>query len=393
MQTPYFVIRKDLLADNIASFQQALKKLWPNGRIAYSIKTNCLPHILSTLHSWGVWAEAVSDEEYTLARLCGFSDREIVFNGPIKSVGRLESAVRQGAVVNFDSRRELEWLRETGPALNGNIGFRVNVDVSIYDPADVGFQEDGFRFGYSAEIGDFSAAAELYEALYGSRDFGLHLHVNTITRSVDAYRKTAGYAADLIKEYRLTPAFIDIGGGFFGGVPGKPTAEEYISAIREVLEPVVNPEKTTLILEPGSAVIGSAVELHTTVLDVKDTKHGRIVTTDGSRIHIDPLWLKKGYLYDLTDAEGNAVTERKTRPRQVICGYTCMDHDRLMVLKDQPEIMVSDRIVYRRVGNYTMTFGGPFIRPFPDVYEENGGAYTLVRRSMTVEDFYRMESV
>lgn len=180
---------------------------------------------------------------------------------------------------------------------------------------------------------------------------------------------------------------MDVGGGFFGGVPGKTTPEEYIRTIREALIPAVDPERTALILEPGSAAIGSAVELHTTVLDVKDTVRGRIVTTDGSRIHIDPLWLKKRYLY-------TATSDRPPVARQVVCGYTCMDHDRLMVLENQPELAVGDQIVYHRVGNYTVTFGGPFIRPFPPVYAEmEHGEIRQIRKQMSMRDYYKMETV
>ena len=161
---------------------------------------------------------------------------------------------------------------------------------------------------------------------------------------------------------------------------------EYISGIREELEKAIDPAKTALILEPGSAAVGSTVELHTSVIDVKDTAYGRIVTTDGSRIHIDPLWLKKGYMY-MTDSK------RPSHPRQVVCGYTCMDHDRLMVIEDKPELKAGDHIVYHRVGNYTVTFGGPFIRPFPPVYVQAGEQLELVRKQMTMDEYYRMETV
>ena len=72
----------------------------------------------------------------------------------------------------------------------------------------------------------------------------------------------------------------------------KPSASEYISAVKDELSKIIDPQKTKLIIEPGSAIIGSAVDLCTSVLDVKDTNKSRIVTTDGSRIHIDPLWKK-----------------------------------------------------------------------------------------------------
>ena len=414
MNTPYFLIRENLLAENIDGFRRALDHLWPNSRIAYSVKTNALPWILSWMKDHGVDAEVVSDEEYELALLCGFPENRIVFNGPVKGRERLLRAVSAGSVVNLDSAADLEALTATEsftaeprsravdsqllaagfrlqavasrPISAGVLGLRLNMSPDLFDPADVGYQEDGFRFGYSEETGAFAAALEQLKDVTDIRNIGLHIHVNSITRSPRVYAAAAARAAEVIRKYDLSPAFVDIGGGFFGGVPGKTTPEEYIGVIREALFPVVDPARTCLILEPGSAAIGSAVELHTSVLDVKDTARGRIVTTDGSRIHIDPLWLKKSYLF-------TSSASLPPHPRQVVCGYTCMDHDRLMVLENQPELKVGDQIVYHRVGNYTVTFGGPFIRPFPEVYAETAdGEIRLVRKRMTMREYFEIQT-
>ncbi|MBR3376582.1 MAG: pyridoxal-dependent decarboxylase [Mogibacterium sp.] len=386
IETPYFLIKEELLEHNIESYRRALKELWSNSIIAYSVKTNSLPWILKWMNNHEVYAEVVSDEEYKLALLSGYSDDRIVFNGPIKTGKYLKKAFNGGAVLNIDSRFELDYIIKEKPSFNGPIGIRVNVNPNIFNPDDVGYQEDGFRFGFSEENGELSKALDSLKNASGNTRIGLHMHVNSITRSVNVYRAIAKYAADIIIKHSLQPAYIDIGGGFFGGVPGKATPLEYIGAIKRELEKAVSPENTQLIIEPGSAFIGSAMELHTSVLDVKDTSHGRIVTTDGSRIYIDPLWKKNNYLYTIE-------TTGALFHRQVICGYTCMDHDRIMVIENKPELHVGDRIVYHRVGNYTVTFGGPFIRPNPPVYSMNEDEIKLVRKQMTVEEYYRMETV
>ena len=68
--------------------------------------------------------------------------------------------------------------------------------------------------------------------------------------------------------------------------------KEYIQAIRSELENAIDCEEVTLYVEPGSAIIASTTDLVTTVLDAKETPSASIVTTDGSRVHIDPLWKK-----------------------------------------------------------------------------------------------------
>ena len=342
MKTPYFLILENELNANVMAFQNALKELWPNSKLAYSVKTNSLPWLLKYLKEKDALAEVVSDEEYQLAKLCGYADDEIVYNGPIKGEQQFKSAVDGKAFINLDSAKDLEYLTKYKGDTCENIGIRVNVDSSVFSHEDIGYEEDGFRFGFAVENGEFEKALHTIRDIYGVAKIGLHLHCNSITRSLNVYREIARYAANLIRKYNLEVSFVDMGGGYFGGVEGKPTPKDYVTVIKDELSSVINPAETTLIVEPGSAIIGSTVELHTSVLDVKDTIHARIVTTDGSRIHIDPLWAKKRYMFS-----SNAQDDKK-HPKQIICGYTCMDHDRIMVLENEKELQVGDEIIYHR---------------------------------------------
>lgn len=386
MKTPYFLISESKLKSNIEAFENALADIWPNSSLAYSVKTNSLPWILKYLNKENVLAEVVSDEEYHLVKLCGFSDNDIVFNGPIKGEETLNTALESKAYINVDSQKDLEYIRRNYPE-NAFIGIRVNVDPNVFMVNDIGYQEDGFRFGFSEKNGAFAKALEIVMGYSKNTKLGLHLHCNSITRSLDVYRAIAKYAAYLIEKYSLKLSFIDIGGGFFGGVEGKPTPKQYISCIKEELEKVIDVNRTKLIVEPGSAIIGSAVDLYTEVLDVKDTDYARIVTTDGSRIHIDPLWAKCRYMYSIEQREKTNEIEK-----QIICGYTCMDHDRIMSIENQPELQVGDEIIYHRVGAYSMTFGGMFIRYYPDVFVESIDGIERVRTSISTEEYIKVHS-
>ena len=129
------------------------------------------------------------------------------------------------------------------------------------------------------------------------------------------------------------------------------------------------------------------MDLHTRVLDAKDTDYAHIVTTDGSRVHIDPLWGKSRYMYSIKQREKTSEKEK-----QVICGYTCMDHDRLMVIENQPELQVGDEIIYHRVGAYSMTFGGMFIRYYPNVFVEKENGIERVRTAISTEEYVEIHS-
>ena len=388
METPYFILDEKSLIENIMRFKEALEKNWSNSKIAYSIKTNSLPWLLKYMCSNDIFAEAVSQEEYDLAVLCGYNASRIVFNGPIKTEKQFEMAVLNGSIVNIDSQGEIDFLKKKKPVIKGYLGIRVNIDPKIFHDEDVEYSEDGFRFGFADKDGHLENVINDLEKIYGHRNFGLHLHCNTVTRSVDAYQAISKYATELIVKYNLKPKYIDIGGGFFGGVPGKPAADDYISAIRQIFDSVIDVNDTMLIIEPGSALSGSIFDFYTSVLDVKDTLKSRIVTTDGSRINIDLLWIKSRYQYDIINLSKNKIIED-----QIICGYTCMDHDRIMRIKNQQELMPGDRIVYHKVGNYTITFGGMFIRYYPEIYvKKTSGEIEMIRHRTSVEEYYNIHN-
>lgn len=384
MQTPYYLIDEAELDRNIARFRNAFENLWPGGRLAYSVKTNSLPWVLDHMRRQNVLAEVVSEEEYHLALKCGYSPEQIVYNGPIKTKDSLLHALADGAIVNIDSQSDLETLCGLAEA-PATVGIRVNLDLTKVCPEHIDYLDDGFRFGFSYETGALEQVIRRLRERFGNLPLGLHLHCNSRTRAIEVYRALASAAARIVTEYRLSLSFLDMGGGFFGGVPGKPEAMDYLAAIRQELRTAVDPDRVPLIVEPGSALIGSAVSLVTSVVDVKDTANARIVTTDGSRLHIDPLWIKSRYLYTLK-------TEGKPFPRQVICGYTCMDHDRLMVLESERELSVGDTIEYHKIGAYSMTLGGPFIRYFPEVWVRSSGEISKVRSRMTVDDYYNIHT-
>lgn len=384
MKTPYFLISKEKLDKNINDFLIAFEKNWTNSILSYSVKTNSLPWILKYLKGKGTFAEVVSDEEYYLALNCGYSDNHIVFNGPIKGEECFKRAVENGAYVNLDSKKDLEYLTQYTCKNTDRIGIRINIPSDLFDENDIGYESDGFRFGFADATGELEEAINVVKKACGDR-FGIHLHCNSVTRSINVYETIADYAVEIIKKYSISPSFIDIGGGFFGGVENKPKPNDYLKAVSRVLSETVSVPNVKLIVEPGSAIIGSAVDLHTSVLDVKNTDKARIVTTDGSRIYIDPLWKKTGYMFTCDSA-------KKEKEKQIICGYTCMDHDRIMSINNKPELSVGDSIVYHRVGAYTMTFGGMFIRYYPEVYVKTGTEILKVRDRANTDQYIKLHS-
>ena len=117
------------------------------------------------------------------------------------------------------------------------------------------------------------------------------------------------------------------------------------------------------------------------MIDVKDTSKSRIVTIDGSRTNVDPLMIKTKAFYDLN------TQSDKLKDKQTIVGFTCMETDRIMVLRNEREMQVGDQIIFKKVGAYTMSLNPLFIQYFPRVYVFDGDSYALVRDQWAIDEF------
>lgn len=385
IQTPCFVIDVKKIDEQILSAQKSLRKYWPDGILGYSFKTNNLPWVISYMKQKGAWAEVVSSDEYCLAEELGFQKQEIIFNGPAKGQAEFISAVENGAVVNLDSKRELDWLLlcDKEKLKKSRLGLRVNFCLEQYCPGESQCGLEDGRFGFSYENG------ELLDSIRFLRQHeiplsGLHMHCSSKTRSLNIYRAIAEIAVEIVNTYALTVQYIDIGGGFFGGLPNKPSFEDYFSLVHGIFANEERLRSVNVIIEPGMAVIGACMEYVTSVVDVKRTMNNRFVLLDGSRIHVDPLMKKTSYAYRIHRKE-QPVAEDATVD-QILCGFTCMEADRFFKI-DMPLLAPGDEVVFEKVGAYTIGLSPQFIEFYPPIYAKESGKLVLVRPKFTPKNF------
>lgn len=377
MQTPYFVIDEQRLEDNLRQLRAALSQSFHRSIVGYSFKTNALPWVIEKMRQEGVYAEVVSDDEYELAQLLGYPPSEIIYNGPAKSEASFAAALAAGAIVNLETHRELRWLEKYGR--NKQVGLRLQLDIETLCPGESAMGELGGRFGFQlAELPELLALLARLDV----RLAGLHLHTSSKTRSVNIYRTLAQEAAQLIKQYELQVDYIDIGGGFFGGLSERPNFFDYMAVIEKELRTIPYFEDLTVIVEPGASLIATPISYVTSVIDVKKTPRNYFVTTDGSRTNIDPFLRKNSYDYTIT-----GTSRQDTVDRQIIAGFTCMENDHLFQLEEHPLLEEGQQITYHKVGSYSICFNPLFIKYFPDVYVKNTAGHHLVRKRWTAKEF------
>ena len=396
-KTPYFVIDEPVLQRYYDMLTGSLASAWGNYLVGYSFKTNSLPWLVSFVKDRGACAEVVSEDEYSLARYLGYLDSEIIYNGPYKGERSFCDVLLAGGIVNLDCMQEIRWLADLVsryPDRTFQAGIRVNFNLEKMCPGETTMGEESGRFGFCYETGRFAEALKLLQEMPGVSVTGLHLHSSSKSRSVNIFRAIARMACQLQEEFDLKLSYIDLGGGYCGGMAGRPEYPDYFPAVAEELRRRFSPEQTRLIVEPGISLISKCTTFVTGVFDTRDIKGTRYVMTDGSRFNIDPTMIKSSHLYhvDYTDVSAEISSEhnlsgRKPLARQIVSGFTCMEVDRLFTCEDQPELIPGDRIIYENVGGYTMSLNPLFIQYFPAVYVRNGNKLRMVRRKWTPADY------
>ena len=386
LQTPCFILDKEELEKSVKGYQDALKSNFKRSIVGYSVKTNSVPACMKLAGEMGAYAEVVSHDEWELARLCGFDQQHIVYNGPMKSKETFLDAVEHGAIVNIETKRELEWLKEVDAQVSDDaqkykVGIRLNINISHVSPEDADGDNDNSRFGFSDETAEFADAVALIAKMPNVELSGLHIHRTAHSRSIRFYKQSIAFACKIIEKYRLKLDYLDVGGGYFGIFPNKPTYQEYSDAFCEVLTSH-GVQDICVIVEPGNALVASCFTFLSEVIDVKHVEEKLwFATTDGSRNDLDPFFKKSGYLSEVLYAHETPVVKE-----QIVSGCTCLEYDRMFTLTDKPLLSVGDRIYYRNVGAYTMCLSPMFIRYIPNIYLKNEGDYTLVREKWTAKE-------
>ena len=380
--TPCFILDKAELEKSIAGFQSALQSCFKKSLVGYSVKTNSLPYCLNVAKNQNCYAEVVSADEYELALLCGFSKDHIIYNGPMKSHDSFIDAITNGAIVNIETHRELEWLQDLPLNRDFRVGLRLNVNISKVSPDDADGENDNSRFGFSDETEEFNNALNAISQLDNVILSGLHIHRTSHSRSIRFYQNTIRFACETITKYDLHLDYLDIGGGYYGIFADKPTYQQYAEAFKGVLsEYKLN--KMMVVVEPGNALVASCFSFLCEVIDVKNVDNQCwFVTTDGSRNDVDPFYRKSSYMTEMfTKGDGKVVS------KQIVSGCTCLEYDRLFSIDRKPLLAVGDRVLFKNVGAYTMCLSPLFIRYTPNVYVIRDSEYELIREKWTANEY------
>jgi diaminopimelate decarboxylase len=352
--TPCYVISERCIGEALA----ALNSLESSVRLRHwvSLKTQPVARLVRAAMGWDLGIDVVSDYELSGAISAGVPADRILVNG----VGKHHWLRRHriaGLSVHLDSIAEVLALATQAR----DLGWRIGLRSAIPDRDSIGWDQFGMTV---AELRQ-AAMVLANESVAVS---GVHFHLHTNVPRVGEYRRALEHAACTIDATRLTPEYLDIGGGLpiAGEVPldGSAAAASFdFAEFREFLVsiPPTLPSVREVWLENGRFLTGPAGALVITVLDRKERGDSIYLICDGGRVnHARMASIEK---HEILLAPERTGPLRKT----VVCGPTCSSVDRLGCWMLPESVEPGDRVIWLAAGAYHIPLETRFSAGFAPV--------------------------
>jgi diaminopimelate decarboxylase len=316
------------------------------------MKANSNRDVLKTVRRAGSGIDVVSGGELQIALEAGFRPNQIIYSGVGKTESEIRLALRKRIkLINVESVPELQLIAKIAKSMRvtAEVGFRFNpdVDARTHPYITTGFREN--KFGL-----DKRALAEYIASFQKNRKWlvqkGLSLHIGSQLSDVsaikDAIRKAKTVYLDFLK-HGHPMGYFDVGGGvgidYHDGSPRPPTFEKYAETVLAALGDL----KTTVLCEPGRALVGPAGVLVTKVLFVKTTRYKTFVIVDTGMHH-----LIRPALYG---AYHRILPAKKTVRKEMVCdvvGPICESGDFLARNRKIPSVNQGEFLVIGEAGAY-----------------------------------------
>jgi diaminopimelate decarboxylase len=396
--TPLYVYDRIAITGQFGALKAAFAPRFPNLRLHYALKANGSLAICRILREAGAFPEVVSLGEILTALRAGWRGEDVLFTSSSKTPAEIAKTIEIGAVLNADSRDELEQASAAAVRAGRTVrlSFRLNpgVDPDTLHHINTGIPES--KFGVHLDGGDALAAYARARELPGVTIAGAHCHIGSQIADTAGFEATARKMLAFVKELKdalgITLGFVDLGGGI--GVPYRDgetvmTAASLAAALEPIWKEGVGEAGDTpaLWLEPGRFLVAPSGFLITRVNTVKTTPLKTFVNVDaGSNTLLRPA------LYGAYH-RARVVAAAPGPPRLLdVAGDVCETGDILAGDRRLPLPSAGDHVVFLDAGAYGFSMASVYnARPLPAEVLVEGDSATLVRRRGAFEDLFRDE--
>ncbi len=359
--------------------------------VAYAMKANGNPAILSLLSSLGAGVDAVSGGEIHWALAAGVPADRIVMSGVGKTDDEIAFAIDSGIRgIHVESEPELDAVEQIARArgVTARIGLRINPDVDAKTHPYIATGLHDTKFGLELDV-----ARRLLPRIVASAELELETiacHIGSQLPRASSLADAVEIAARFARECLAAGAPIrslDAGGGWpiaYGDEDESADAHRaFGQAIRDGMR---RAEATDLeiVVEPGRALVGDAGALLTRVLFVKEQAGKRFVIVDAAMTELLRPALYGAY---------HAIVPVRPRPSAAtpcdIVGPVCESGDFLALGRALPEVRRADLLLVRGTGAYAASMSTEYnARPRAAEVLVDGRGARIIRPRGRVEDLH-----
>jgi len=389
--SPLYVYDAGVIRHRVARLRSALPATVD---IAFAVKANPSPAVLSTLRSTGVGADVASGGELRAVLRAGFDPEWIVFTGPGKTDAELEAALRARiGTLTIESLDELEVVIDLAAVAEPGQGLMLRLATSgAAEERPVIGGAGSAKFGLTDEEAD--AALDRLVAtglLGGSGPYVLRgCHAFGASNLLDAGALVGGVvdlaarAERLASRHGLVLELIDAGGGL-----GIPYADDDVELDLDALAQGLEQELATwasrdglrrarLLLEPGRWLVGPAGAYVCRVTRTKPRQGRVIAVTDGGIHH---LMRPRLVGQDHRVQPLGAASTRPIDARMDVVGPLCTGLDILASDVPAPVPQAGDLLAVLDAGAYGYSESMPLFlsHPIPAEIVVDGGQLTVSR--------------
>ncbi len=398
-QTPFYIFDTDALSEQVKRIRDALGG---RGEICYAMKAN--PFIIAELLDKVDSFEVCSPGEFHICERAGIPMEKIVMSGVYKNPRDIEYAVKkygQKGIYTAESYTQWEILRDCAQ----EFGAALNVLLRLGVGSQFGMDESDTRRIVSEREKTGCLHIE-----------GIQLFSGTQKKAAGKYKREFSMLTDFIeeleREYGFHPSRLEYG-------PGLPICyfdeeenaeDRMLFALTEQLEALKFDGK--IVLEMGRFIAASCGSYVTSVVDTKCSKGQSYCIVDGGIHHMNyygqMMAMKKPPVIHWKMNGGAVKKENRWKERRAetadqaakwtVCGSLCTMNDILVKQYPFEGLSQGDRLIFERVGAYSVTEGIALLlsRPLPQVflYSERDG-FRFVRGTVATDtlNWFQEEAV
>ena len=244
------------------------------GKILYAVKTNPIEKIIKYIGENGIdHFDVASINEIKLIRKI-FPDAKAYYMNTIKSREHIKEAYFNYNIRDFafDTKDELQKIIES----SGNAK-----DLILY--VRVSISNEHAKIDLSQKFGALPSEALglLRLAKAHATKVGLSFHVGSQCMHPISYAKGIRDLSNIIKKTKITPDFINVGGGFPSVYPhlNPQPLENYLNEIKKTLNNLKLENKPKLMCEPGRALVA---ESGSSIVRIVLRKKQKLYINDGT---------------------------------------------------------------------------------------------------------------